>query len=173
MVQHCCIAKGLLFMRLLRLFAAILSLQPLSASILATYYVVNVICGQLRIRLHFAALGVSPLPLWGQHDPQVTNTQPLATIRIFCIFPLTSMLISLYFPAYGKERMEGCGKEERGTCFNGGPALGSSRGPRIGQIETGGRWVCRSSASTISAYCFLFSRFRFHRALDSTCFELF
>jgi hypothetical protein len=50
--------------------------------------------------------------------------------------------------------MDECGKKERGMPFNGGVALGSSHGLRIGQIATGRRRVRHSSASTISAFCF-------------------
>ena len=76
-------------MRLLRLLAATLFHQSVSASIC-------VICGQFRIPLRFAALGVSPLPLWGQHHTQVANVQPLATIRIFPHFSIDIHAYDLY-----------------------------------------------------------------------------
>jgi hypothetical protein len=62
---------------------------------------------------------VPPIPLWGQHNTQVTNAQPLATIRIFLHFSIDIHTYQLYnCSRYGKERMEGCGKEERGMPLN-------------------------------------------------------
>jgi hypothetical protein len=125
--------------------------------------------------LRFAALGVSLLPLWGQHDTQVANAQALATIRIFSNFSIDIHTYHLYnCPRYGKERMEGCGKEERGTPLNcrshiahcEWPASSSEIGNSLAFFAfLGGNCFSCPPDEPARAGC--------ARTLDSSCFEIF